>query len=56
MTTQNKKQIEIDWTKAKITSLKDKYLKRPSTIKEIRDLERQIIERGGEPDQLDWIK
>jgi hypothetical protein len=46
---------EIDWLKAKIISLEQKYKKRPSTIKEIRDLERQIRERGGEPDTHEWI-
>jgi len=47
---------EIQWLKNKIISLKDKYQKRPRTIKEIRDLERQIRERGAEPDNHDWIK
>lgn len=47
---------EIEWLKAKILSLREKYLRRPSTIKEIRDLERQIRERGGEPEVHSWIK
>jgi hypothetical protein len=46
---------EIVWLKSKIASLERKYLRRPSTIKEIRDLERQIRERGGEPEQHTWI-
>jgi hypothetical protein len=46
---------EIEWIKAKIRSLENKYLRRPSTIKEIRDLERQIKERGGEPEVHTWM-
>lgn len=47
---------EIEWLKNKILSLRDKYTRRPSTIREIRDLERQICERGGTPDVHSWIK
>lgn len=47
---------EIAWLKSKILSLHEKYMRRPSTIKEIRDLERQIRERGGEPEIHAWIK
>lgn len=47
---------EITWLKEKITRLEPKYERRPSTIKEIRDLERQIRERGDEPEQHSWIK
>ena len=47
---------EIQWLKAKIVTLRQKYERRPSTIKEIRDLERQIKERGGEPEVHAWIK
>jgi hypothetical protein len=46
---------EVKWIKEKILSLRGKYEKRPRTIKEIRDLERQIRERGGEPDKHDWL-
>jgi hypothetical protein len=37
-------------------SLREKYQRRPSTIKEIKDLERQIVERGGVPESHFWIK
>ena len=47
---------EIEWLKSKILSLREKYQRRSSTIKEIRDLERQIRERGGEPEVHSWIK
>lgn len=47
---------EIEWIKRKIRSLEEKYMRRPSTIREIRDLERQIRERGGEPENHDWIR
>jgi hypothetical protein len=47
---------EIEWIKTKILSLREKYERRPSTIKQIRDLERQIRERGGEPEIHSWIK
>ena len=46
---------EITWLKNKILSLREKYERRPSTIREIRDWERQIRERGGEPDNHDWL-
>lgn len=46
---------EIDWLKTKIRSLETKYTRCPSTIKEIRDLERQIKERGGEPEVHAWM-
>ena len=46
---------EIKWLKDKILSLREKYKKRPRTIKEIRDLERQIREHGDQPDQHEWI-
>ncbi len=46
---------EIRWLKSKIISLQEKYTRRPSTIKQIRDLERQIRERGGQPDVHEWI-
>ena len=46
---------EIEWLKTKILSLREKYQRRPSTIKEIRDLERQIRERGGEPEVHSWM-
>jgi len=46
---------EIEWLKSKILSLREKYQRRPSTIKEIRDLERQIRERGGEPECHSWM-
>lgn len=46
---------EVAWTKKKIISLKAKYEKKPSTHKEIKDLERQIRERGGIPDSHDWF-
>lgn len=46
---------EIEWLKTKIRSLREKYLRRPSTIKEIRDLERQIRERGGQPEVHSWM-
>ncbi len=47
---------EIEWLKSKVRSLQEKYQRRSSTIKEIRDLERQIVERGGVPEIHDWIK
>ena len=46
---------EIEWLKNKIVSLEPKFKRRPSTIKEIRDLERQIRERGGVPETHTWI-
>lgn len=46
---------EIEWLKKKILSLQSKYEKRPRTIKQIRDLERQIKERGGMPDKHNWL-
>lgn len=49
------KNCEIKWLKDKILSLREKFERRPKTIKEIRDLERQIRERDGEPDKHDWI-
>jgi hypothetical protein len=47
---------EIQCLKTKIMSLREKYQRRPSTIKEIKDLERQIVERGGVPESHFWIK
>ena len=46
---------EIEWLKKKIVSLRPKYERRPSTIKEIRDLERRIRHKGGEPETHEWI-
>ena len=46
---------EIAWIKKKIISLQPKFERRPRTIREIRDLERQIKERGGTPDVHDWL-
>lgn len=46
---------EILWLKDKIQSLRPKYQRRPSTLREIRDLERQILERGGVPESHDWL-
>jgi hypothetical protein len=46
---------EIRWIKDRILSLREKFQRRPSTIREIRDLERQIVERGGVPDQHEWL-
>jgi hypothetical protein len=46
---------EIKWLKDKILSLREKFERKPRTIREIRDLERQIRERNGEPDQHDWM-
>jgi hypothetical protein len=43
---------EIEWLKNKIRSLLPELKRRPRTIRQIRDLERQIRERGGEPDQI----
>jgi hypothetical protein len=55
---QNKiqKDNEIRWLKNKILSLREKFEKRPKTIREIKDLERQIRERNGEPDVHEWLK
>ena len=55
---QNKtqKDNEIRWLKNKILSLREKFEKRPRTIREIKDLERQIRERNGEPDVHEWLK
>lgn len=47
---------EIEWLRSKIAGLETKFLRRPSTIKEIKDLERQIRERGGEPEVHTWLK
>jgi predicted site-specific integrase-resolvase len=43
----NQRQIvhEIEWIKNKIEELRPLLFKRPSVIKQIRDLERQIAER-----------
>jgi len=43
---------EINWCKARIRELVPLLTKKPSTIRQIRDLERQIVERGGAPDPL----
>lgn len=57
---------EVEWTKKKILSLKPEYTKhaarhdrhgtKPAVHKQIMDLERQIKERGGVPDDHDWIR
>lgn len=41
---------EINWCKARIRELIPLLDRKPSTIRQIRDLERQIVERGGAPD------
>jgi hypothetical protein len=50
------RQHEIEWTKNKIKSLLPKLAKKPSTMKQIKDLERQIRERGGTPDPINEAK
>lgn len=47
---------ELRWLENKIESLKDKYNRKPSTAREIRDLMRQIKERGGTLNKPDWFK
>lgn len=53
---ENQRKREIKWLKDKILSLREKLERKPKTIREIRDLERQIRDRNGEPDQHDWIR
>jgi hypothetical protein len=53
---EQRRKDEIKWLKNKILSLREKYERKPSTIKEIRDLERQIRDHDSEPDIHDWIK
>lgn len=45
---------EIAWIRVSIIGLRAKYERRPRTLRQIRDLERQLRERGGVPDRLPW--